>query len=117
MIDAPEFYIDPDDFTWKDIGSCVGMDFNFFFDYYEEDKTIASNVDKMCMSCPVQNICADYGRENKQEGVWGGVYWTTSGKPDLIRNNHKTAEDWAELEDALGIPLMRRGKRAKNDDS
>ncbi len=88
---------------------------NFFFDFYENDKEIARNVDAICNGCPVQKICADYALENKQGGVWGGVYWTTSGKPDLIRNNHKEREDWLQLEEKLDMKLMRRGKRAKSD--
>lgn len=106
--------VDRSEFSWKDIGACRNMnptspDDDWFFDMYETNKDVAKTVDQICMSCPVQQICGNHARNNKLEGVWGGVYWTPSGKPDAARNNHKTADDWKAIEKELGVPLMRRG--------
>lgn len=106
--------VDRSEFSWKDLAACRNMnptspEDDWFFDVYETNKDAARAVDQICMSCPVQKICAAHGRDNRLEGVWGGVYWTPGGKPDAARNNHKTQDDWKELEEALDMKLTRRG--------
>jgi hypothetical protein len=72
------------------------MDTNLFFDKYESDISIAKNIDEACLSCPVRKICYDIGVENKDYGVWGGVY-LSSGEIDKVRNAHKTKEIWKKF--------------------
>lgn len=86
------------------------MGWDWFFDDYETDPKQAKITDQICNSCPVQRVCFEEGTATKSEGVWGGVYLNTQGKPDMARNNHKTAADWRALEKKLGVRLMRRGK-------
>lgn len=96
-----ELGIDPEDFQWQDLAACKGIDdVNYFFDKYEKDRVIAEHVDQLCMVCPVRSFCLRDGMENKEEGVWGGVY-LTNGEPDRERNSHKTEEDWKKLADAI----------------
>jgi len=103
--------IDPDSFRWQDLAACAGMapkkagDKNYFYEAYEEDIVIAQNVDEVCKACPVIAACAQTAYNNKEEGVWGGVYWNSRGKPDEIRNRHKTKDDWKWLEQTTGLTL------------
>jgi hypothetical protein len=83
--------LDQDNFEWKDLALCLGMDTNLFFELYESDVNIAKSVDQACMSCPVISMCYNYGTESDNYGVWGGVY-LSSGSPDKSKNSHKTKE-------------------------
>lgn len=110
--------IDESEFSWTALAACRDMmptspSTDWFFNAYEENKEVAAAADQICMSCPVQRICAEYAVTNREEGLWGGVYWNTQGRPDLTRNNHKTKETWQALEDQLGMRLTRRS----DDDS
>src|SRR6187431_1381259 len=90
--------IDPEEFTWQNLGLCVGTDKpTHFYEDYESDVEVALQVDQMCLSCPVMAACAKAGMENGETGVWGGIYWNGSGKPDKARNAHKTDAVWAEI--------------------
>ena len=94
--------LDPDSFTWHDLALCDGTDNpDWFYDEYERNTNVAKTVDQMCLSCPVMQQCARVGQENREVGVWGGIYWNGSGKPDKARNAHKTDEVWLEIRDRL----------------
>jgi len=97
--------LDPDNFDWQDLASCRGMDTNWFYDTYENDEVAATAADQICYNCPVITACGLQALEAKEEGLWGGVYWTSSGKPDKSRNKHKTEEEWKWLEQKLGRKL------------
>jgi hypothetical protein len=98
--------IDPEDFTWEQLAGCVEMPVNWFYDDYENDSVIARNVESVCRNCPVIRPCAEAAMDNKEEGLWGGIYWN-NGKVDKVRNRHKTPEDWAELEERIGRKIPR----------
>jgi hypothetical protein len=96
-----ELGLDPDDFEWKDLSLCKSIplstpDDDLFFDRYESDTESAKATDSMCLHCPVISQCFMAGSEG-QYGVWGGVYWNGSGKPDKNKNSHKTDEVWDEI--------------------
>lgn len=94
--------LDPDTFTWHDLALCDGVpNADMYFDDYESDKTVARQVDEMCLHCPVMKQCAETGQRNKEQGVWGGIYWNGSGKPDKNRNEHKSEETWAKIRERL----------------
>lgn len=101
-----ELGIDPEDFTWDQLASCQNMEVNWFYDDYENDAILAVNAEKLCYNCPVIRACAEAAMDNKEEGLWGGVYWS-NGKVDKVRNRHKTAEEWAELEEMIGRKIPR----------
>lgn len=88
--------IDQDDFDWYDLAVCRGMDTNLFYDQYEADQNIAKNIDEMCLSCPVLEMCFEAGKEMNEYGVWGGVFMS-SGSIDKSKNLHKTADTWKRL--------------------
>ena len=88
--------IDESNVNWFDLALCLGMDTNLFFDKYESDISIAKNIDQACLSCPVRKICYDAGVENKDYGVWGGIY-LSSGEVDKVRNAHKTKDIWKKF--------------------
>lgn len=97
------------DVTWKDVGACVNFDMaaykaigNPFFEGYEADEFVAKAIDEMCNKCPVQKMCGEYARDNKEEGVWGGIYWTSRGTVDTNKNSHKTKRDWERLRGIFG---------------
>lgn len=88
--------LDEDEVTWEQLALCRGNDSEVFFDKYEKDEEVAKAADQMCLHCPVISQCFFAGSAN-QHGVWGGVYWNGSGKPDKNKNSHKTEEVWAEI--------------------
>lgn len=88
--------VDKDDLDWWHLSVCRGMDTNLFYDKYENDSNIAKSIDEACMSCPVIKMCFDSGVNNKEHGVWGGVY-LNSGDIDKSKNLHKTKESWNRL--------------------
>ena len=83
-------------YKFGDKAACVDMDFNLFFDKYEEDPALAKKIDLLCIKCPVQRNCIAYGVSNKEWGVWGGVYFE-DGKISKEFNQHKSKEDWFEV--------------------
>ncbi len=89
--------IDPERFQWDDLGLCKGSvtspKDDIFFDKYESDGESAKAADEMCLHCPVMKECFFEGAKGKS-GVWGGVYWNGSGKPDKSKNSHKTEQTW-----------------------
>jgi len=100
---------------WHDLAACKdivatinsgdGPLVDPMFDSYENDKgefPIRTAVDEMCLSCPVQQICYDYGVDNEQPGVWGGIY-LNNGKHDRVRNSHKTKETWRRIKSKIDI--------------
>lgn len=96
-----ELGLDPADFEWHDLALCKGMPFDSFYEDYESDVEVAKAVDEACLSCPVMKECFFKGGEG-EHGVWGGVYWNGSGKPDKNKNAHKTDETWQEIYDRVG---------------
>jgi hypothetical protein len=90
------FGVDKKDFEWYHLAICAGLDTNLFFDKYENDINIAKNIDEMCLSCPVINICHEYGKANNEYGVWGGIY-LSAGSNDKLKNLHKDKNTWKRL--------------------
>lgn len=101
-----ELGIDPDNFTWEQLAHCANMEVEWFYDTYEADEIHAENADKVCYSCPVLRPCAEKAIEGKEEGLWGGIYWS-NGKVDKVRNKNKTQEEWEWLEEQIGRKLNR----------
>jgi hypothetical protein len=97
--------VDPDDLQWYDLGACRGLDTNIFFDDYEEDRIKMANgetvaytaqaADAACLSCPVMLYCYRTGVDQKETGVWGGVY-LDKGELYPKYNSHKTEEFWTQ---------------------
>lgn len=74
----------------------MGLPSELFFDTYENDNTVAGNVDKLCMSCPIQRECLSLGVARREWGVWGGIYLQDGEISDEF-NEHKDNKDWSEL--------------------
>ncbi|NDB82082.1 MAG: WhiB family transcriptional regulator [Alphaproteobacteria bacterium] len=81
---------------WKDQGSCLDYDTNLFFEKYEDDISLRPAIDLLCMQCPVSKTCFAVGVSSKEYGVWGGIY-LDAGNPSKEFNDHKTAQDWANV--------------------
>jgi len=101
--------IDPEDLKWHHLAACAGMTkdpkFDWFYDLYEEDKVVSKQVDEICMNCPVIKQCYQEGVQNKERGVWGGVYLNI-GRTDKLNNSHKTKEVWARLKKLHGKNIL-----------
>jgi hypothetical protein len=95
-----ELGIEPRDFQWQDLALCRGMNPAFFFEDYENDIEVAKQVDQCCLACPAIKECATMGL-NGEYGVFGGVYWNGSGRPDVNRNAHKTDEINSKIRERL----------------
>lgn len=92
--------LDPDELEWTDLSLCRGADTQEFFEDYERSASLATQVDEMCLSCPVFKQCTKFAQERGEHGVWGAVYYT-GGKADKYKNQHKTPEVWARIRDKL----------------
>jgi hypothetical protein len=105
--------LDPSEVHWSDLGACRGMDIKAdgdksnhpFFELYESDLQTRAAVDELCNNCPVQRECGEYGMENREEGVWGGVYLTPGGKVHRVNNSHKSRETWDHINKVFGRRL------------
>lgn len=59
--------------------SCAGMDTNFFYDVEEmrsgnpERKEKMDSIRRLCSSCPIFDKCMEWGFEEEEYGVWGGL--------------------------------------------
>lgn len=93
--------VSEDELEWHDLAMCRGMDRENFYDNYEFDENQAKITDQICLSCPVLKQCLMQGIENKEHGVWGGIY-LVNGKPEMTKNQHKTAGVWEELRERIG---------------
>lgn len=102
-----ELGLDPDNVKWYQLAACSGADINMFYDDYESDKLLASQVDEMCLHCPVSSQCYNEGVVNKERGVWGGVYLDL-GRVDKEYNSHKTPDIWKRLKDIHGTGILHK---------
>lgn len=92
---------DLEEVIWQDLALCSNsMEINDFYDSYENSASVAKSVDEACLSCPVMAQCLQWGTENNEWGVWGGIY-LVSGKPDTNKNNHKTPEVWTAIKERI----------------
>jgi len=106
--DVPsELGLDLEELEWTDLALCSTseMPTNDFFDAYEYSASVAKSVDEACLSCPVLAQCLQYGVENGEWGVWGGIYLVT-GKPDKNKNAHKSAEIWEQIRERVGESVL-----------
>jgi hypothetical protein len=83
-------------YKFDDKRLCINMDFNLFFDKYEENSDVKEYVDNLCSQCPSQRKCLAYGVSNQEWGVWGGVY-LESGKISREHNSHKDNDAWFKI--------------------
>jgi hypothetical protein len=93
--------IDELDLKWYHFAACNNMPINWFYDEYESDKETAKQVDQVCLHCPVIKQCHKEGVQNKEKGVWGGVFMDL-GRPDKQYNEHKDPETWKRLKKLHG---------------
>lgn len=103
--------LDSENIKWYQLAACSGADINLFYDTYESDKQTAVQIDEMCMHCPVVRQCYNEGVDNKEKGVWGGVYLDL-GRIDRDNNSHKDQEVWRRLKKIHGSGFLhkRNGK-------
>jgi hypothetical protein len=80
---------------WEKSANCSGYDRNLFFDKYEENLLVRSEIDDLCSACPVARHCFAVGISQKEYGVWGGIY-LENGKISREFNRHRTKDQWAE---------------------
>lgn len=62
---------------WHEYAACRGLGdefLNMFFDDYEQDPGSRESVEAMCATCPVKDICYNWGVGTESTGVWGGRY-------------------------------------------
>lgn len=67
---------------WKEQANCLDLDFNDFFDNYEESNEVQLRVDRTCANCVVRNQCLEWAIENNLEG---GVF----GRKFIAQGNKK----------------------------
>lgn len=82
---------------WAETATCLGEQYELFFEWYEQESQVADHVDKdYCMKCPVQRECLALGVARRETGVWGGIY-LEDGEISDDHNAHKTEDDWGNL--------------------
>ncbi|CAB5218212.1 WhiB-like iron-sulfur binding domain containing protein [uncultured Caudovirales phage] len=93
--------VDYEDIEWYHLAACKGQPINWYYDDYEADKQLATQIDQVCMHCPVVKDCYFEGVKGKEKGVWGGVYMDL-GRLDKQHNSHKTPEILKQLKKLHG---------------
>lgn len=93
--------LDPDNIKWQDFALCDGQPTSEFYEEYETNPRLAATIDEECLSCPIMKQCLLAGIDNKEWGVWGGIY-LTSGTVDQNKNSHKTKETWIQIRKRVG---------------
>lgn len=95
--------------SWHQIAFCKdmiperddeGKVYDLFYEAYEEDEELAKAMDEVCLSCPVLKECLMEATDNKDFGLRGGIF-LNNGKPDKMRNQHKTDEVWQRIQERL----------------
>lgn len=85
MLETPE---------WQELSLCRTLpDPELFFDSYETFPHMRKTTDDICLGCPVRTLCRDAGMDNKETGVWGGIY-LVNGSISHQFNLHKTQAVW-----------------------
>lgn len=100
-----ELGLDPEDIKWYQLASCKGMNINWFYDEYESNKQHAKQIDQVCLGCPVIKQCYKEGVENKERGVWGGIFLNL-GRVDKDNNAHKDTDQWKQLKKLHGKNIV-----------
>jgi hypothetical protein len=95
-----ELGLDEQTLAWYQLSSCKGMDLDLFFESYESDDEIAKAMDEVCLSCPVFKDCLTSAFDYKDSGLRAAIY-LTNGKTDKAKNEHKTPEVWARIQEKL----------------
>jgi hypothetical protein len=95
-----ELGLDERTLSWHQLAFCKGMELNLFYEIYEDDVEIAKAMDDVCLSCPVMKECLMDAYDNKDSGLRGAIY-LNNGKPDKMRNAHKTEETWKKIQEKL----------------
>lgn len=85
---------------WRTDAACLDFDRELFFDKYEENPEIRSEMDEFCRECPVRKLCFADAVSGKEWGLRGGIYLENG---DISRefNRHKTKQDWANTWQSL----------------
>lgn len=102
-----ELGLDDQDVRWQNLALCQGMQTEWFYDLYEKDGEVARASDEACLRCPVKAQCFLAGQSGEY-GVWGGVFWNGSGKPDKNKNSHKSDDTWTEIYEGVKEHLQSR---------
>lgn len=100
-----DWEVDQETIEWQLLALCDGVEFEGhpndpFFEAYETNEQVAKSTDQICLHCPVMKQCFQFASDQKETGVWGGVY-LDRGKVDKAKNIHKTDEVWAEWREKL----------------
>lgn len=95
-----ELGLDEQTLSWYQLAFCKGMDLDLFYEQYEADAELAKAMDDVCLSCPVLKDCLLKAIDDKDYGLRGGIY-LNAGKPDKAKNEHKTPEVWAKIQEKL----------------
>lgn len=53
---------------WYASAACIGQDLDLFF-----EPELYHKAKEICKDCPVKEPCKEYGIENEQFGIWGGL--------------------------------------------
>lgn len=74
------------DETWRDFSACFGADPDIFFpnvtDHGAKNRStlryVATVQERYCFNCPVMGECFDYAIKTRAEGIWGGMFFSSS---------------------------------------
>ncbi len=71
--------------TWTGYAACgqgraTAPDPDLFFPV-EADSAETYLAQRFCVRCPVREMCAGYGALNSSQGVWGGIFRDSRGRP------------------------------------
>lgn len=92
--------LDEEELEWQQLALCRTMNPDDFHENYENSRGVARMIDQACLSCPVMAECIQQAVDNSEWGVWGGIFFV-NGKPDPVKNLHKTPETWKKIRERI----------------
>ena len=85
--------------------ACAGMDVNFFFDDYVDNRDM---VHRVCGSCPVRKEClAEALESNQTHGIWGGKATHERREMNDRQTNRVAKARRHQIRDLLGTGMTR----------
>jgi hypothetical protein len=88
--------------------SCEGLDTNLFYDVEEmrsgnpKRKERMDSIRRLCSSCPILQKCMEWGFEEEEYGVWGGL---TSVERSSFTDESKTEVKLKALKDMQSVGI------------
>lgn len=83
--------------------ACAGVETDFFYppkDIFSPDEK--AMITRMCMACPILEMCREWGLVHERYGVWGGLV-------PIDREKMRQKLKWSLIDPVSGMPRSYKG--------